>query len=114
MDLTTSLQLAILAGAYVLALAVVSVATVFSILNLKSSRRLETKRDYGSRITKLENELISYKDLVESLGARLTRRIGLERKRTSESSENADSSDGAVPTITSGDDVLRLWKQRNG
>lgn len=107
-----TVQLVVLAGAYVLAVVVTLGAIASSVFSYRFSRRLEAKRDSLSRLTRLENELASFRETVDSFSHRLARRTQIERKASRESTE--PDSDSPSPMTGDPDDLVRAFRRRQG
>lgn len=107
----TTIQIVILAGAYVLALLVTVGASVSSWLAIRALRALDTKRSVLSRVTTVENEIRSHADLVDRLSKRWSKRER-DASRPSNSGNGSTSNEEEAPAGVDPDEWTRAQIMR--
>lgn len=107
-----AVQLAVLAASYVLALGFTLSAGLLSLSSYRSSKRLEGRKDIASRLTRVETELASYRDLTDAFSKRLTKRDADTRRQAAKRS--GDPEPEALDQPISADDLVRAYRQSAG
>ena len=88
---TFSLQLITLAAAYVLAVGLGAVQVTLTVLNWRSSKRVEARRSVETRLTTLENQQANLEDLVRTFNGREAKRRRTAKKREQEEEGGDDA-----------------------
>lgn len=102
-----TLQIVVLAAAYVLLVGAGVANGLVSLYNWRLISRLEGRKDLGARVTRLENEVTSYRELLDTFSKRLNRRDG--SKASKRSSNGTDASGDGLETPLTSEELLRRF-----
>jgi hypothetical protein len=108
-----AVQLAVLAASYVLALGFTLSAGLLSLSSYRSSKRLEARKDIASRLTRVETELASYRDVTDAFSKRLTKRDA-DTRRQQAAKRSVDPEAEPLDQPLSPDDLVRAYRQSAG